>query len=411
MQNDRSKPQRSGNTILFVAGLIFGLPGVAILIWGLSYWSAYLKMARWQEVDATVLAVSFEIDESRDAETSRRTVTYSVDCRYRYEFNGQAYESDRVDIVGGNSSERKLHRLRYRKLKEARDEKRPVTAWVNPDEPTQAVLFRDADVVMYFLPGFGLLFALAGGGLLFGGIVSTRRRRRRTELAERYADRPWRMRDDWARFGARACSSGLAGLWLNAIFTLLGGVFFTVVLLLIDSVIFIAWVPVAIVYLAALGVMGWAAYRTAQRIKFGRPVLVFSELPISPGRGLHGLLVVSRHLLEAGALKLTLMCKRGNPRIEINGRPRMEPVFQETQTATADMLRPSDQLGTVVPVQFDRLEEPPANGHGEDQPVAWSLRVASDSPGVNFQAEFDLPVFPLDDSSRVEPRPAGIGLP
>jgi hypothetical protein len=203
----------------------------------------------------------------------------------------------------------------------------------------------------------------------------------------------------------------LIGLWANAILTLFGGVFFTVILLLIEDVIFIAWVPVAIVYLAALGVTGWAAYRTVQRIKFGRPVLVFPELPISPERGLRGLLVVRRNVLQAGALKLTLVCQRGNPRVEINGQPRMEPIFQDTQTATADMLRASEQLGTVVPIQFDCLEEAPVNGNGADAPVAWSLRVASDSPGVNLQAEFDLSVFPLDDPSRIEYRPAGIGLP
>jgi hypothetical protein len=84
--------------------------------------------------------------------------TYSVDILYRYEVNGREYRSNRYSFMGGSSSgyDGKAEVVRqYPPGQRA-------TCYVNPGNPTDAVLVRGFTPLMWFglLP---LAFLLAGG--------------------------------------------------------------------------------------------------------------------------------------------------------------------------------------------------------------------------------------------------------
>ncbi|HEY8358371.1 MAG TPA: DUF3592 domain-containing protein, partial [Ramlibacter sp.] len=90
-------------------------------------------------------------------------------ARYRYEFGGVAYESQRIgigksagDSVGG------WQRRWYNILSEARAGNQPVTVWVDPRRPHRAVLDREVrwSMVVFHLP-FALLFTAIGGAALY----------------------------------------------------------------------------------------------------------------------------------------------------------------------------------------------------------------------------------------------------
>jgi hypothetical protein len=171
----------------------------------------------------------------------------------------------------------------------------------------------------------------------------------------------------------------------------------------------VAWVPVAIVYVTGLAVLGYAGYRTIQRMKYGTPVLVFKELPLMPGRALQGLVVVKRGVIEQNDLDITLECSKPNPAILINNQPVMEPIFTASVRAARQTAQ-SQALGTVIPVQIDMPADQPAYDDETELPVKWTLTVRTNGPGVDMKAEFDLPVFHADPS-RIEERPPDLGLP
>ena len=51
------------------------------------------------------------------------------------------------------------------------------------------------------------------------------------------------------------------------------------------------------------------------------------------------------------------------------------------------------------------FRSPPTTAPGENPSVGWTLSVKAATPGVDFGAEFDVPVFNVADESLIERRP------
>lgn len=146
---------------------IFAVVGVGVLIPLFVLPMIRILDARdWQSVPCRVLHSEVRSHEGDDS------TTYSVHILYEYEFNGRTYRTDRYSFIGGSSSGYKGKRLivdRYPAGSEA-------LCWIDPTEPSEAVLFRSFSPMMWF----GLIpavFILVG----VGGIISTVRGRRRKE--------------------------------------------------------------------------------------------------------------------------------------------------------------------------------------------------------------------------------------
>ncbi|MGB0514336.1 MAG: DUF3592 domain-containing protein, partial [Wenzhouxiangellaceae bacterium] len=133
----------------------------------------------WQPVPATVLEANLDVSQGTDSST------YRVEARYRYRFNDRILESDRVDFHSGADNIGDYHRQMYRRLNAARQSGEPVTAWVDPDDPSSAVLRRE---LRWGLLGFMMLFPLIFGGvavaLIFGWRAGRGRKRRRDAARE-----------------------------------------------------------------------------------------------------------------------------------------------------------------------------------------------------------------------------------
>ncbi len=121
----------------------------------------------WQSVPCRVLRSEVRSHDSDDG------TTYSVHILFEYEHNGQTLRTDRYSFMGGSSSGYRGKRRvvdQYPVGSEAR-------CWVDPADPSRAVLFRGFSPVLWF----GLIpavFVLVG----VGGMVATLRRTRRGRL-------------------------------------------------------------------------------------------------------------------------------------------------------------------------------------------------------------------------------------
>lgn len=134
-------------------GLYFGLiPLVRTLH------SAWVVQA-WQAVPAQVLSSRLQVHSNSDG------TTYRVTARYRYEFGGRTYESGRIGLDPGDMADNigRWHRDWSGRLSAARDSGRPLTAWVDPAHPSQALLERDIrwPLLLFRLP-FTLVFTGVG---------------------------------------------------------------------------------------------------------------------------------------------------------------------------------------------------------------------------------------------------------
>lgn len=161
METGKLKFTRSdvvGGTIL---GLLFGgillLGGLLPLV---NHTIPALRAARaaesWVPAQAYITNVEIKQDQKSRA--------YSVAASYRYRFNGGEYSGYRVGLVDMSDADPSWHRAWYDALDEARRNRQPVTVYVNPAHPGDALIDREMRwdrllgdlTIAFFLGGFGL---------------------------------------------------------------------------------------------------------------------------------------------------------------------------------------------------------------------------------------------------------------
>jgi len=162
----------------------------------------------------------------------------------------------------------------------------------------------------------------------------------------------------------------------------------------------VAWVFVFVLGAPGLGLVAWTIYRAMRRLKFGESVLELASAPAALGGPLSGRIALGRPAQPPEGFALTLKCIH---RVVIgSGKSRQvteEILWQEDKQVP-------DMLGDSVPVAFAL----PASGTATDSAdkndcVCWRLHAAAKMPGVDYAAEFEVPVV---GSSRLASTP---GMP
>lgn len=150
---NRIGPQ--GCLVLFFS--VFFLAGAGFSLFFVQPALKVLAARSWQPTPCTILSSQVRTHSGDDGST------YSVDVLFAYTFNGREYKSNRYQFLGGSTGgyaakERIVRRLPPQTRTEC---------YVDPDEPSQAVLNRDfgADYLFGLVP---LLFVGVGlGGMIF----------------------------------------------------------------------------------------------------------------------------------------------------------------------------------------------------------------------------------------------------
>lgn len=384
---------------------VLGLPflGVGLAVTGAFLWSfiLHVRSGSWQRVDARI-----EHAVLKSHRGSKGGVTYSVEARYTYALDGGSFAGTRVGTdVGSSSGDH--HRERYELLKRHQESGALFPALVNPADPRESLLFRDLPSENWVLLPFGLVFAGVGAGMIGFGIVSWRRSRRRAANLARDPGRPWRADGRFPHEGFIVDSRAARALWGWWIVGVLVGAFASVcvVLAFTQGAPVLAKCIVGLFATVALWLLICAAYKTAQVMKYGSPRLALGELPVVPGRRLVGIVTCQRHVQAEGAFRVTLKCVRTTG----SGKSRHVETLYDRTTEVSEDLAP-DRAGTGVPLDLAVPGDlPPTSAPDETPDVAWTLSVKAATPGVNFGAEFALPVFRVVDEALIEKRPVGMG--
>jgi hypothetical protein len=368
----------------FMAGLVVG---------DLWTWSA---VQSWVPTPAELLKA-----EARENHGSDGGTTYRAVAEYRYEFAGKTYDNDRVTIHSGSDNIGTYQRDRGRELVQLKNDGKPVTCYVNPESPSEAILFRDLRPGYVAFKGmFGLVFGGVGFGLIAGGFWAARHAKHEQQLAAQYPDEPWKWRDEW--LSGRINSNAGASAWAMGIFAALWNV--------ISWPVFIGLVlqgklefgPVLLVILfPLLGlIMGWwALYLFARHKKWGVSEFELAAIPGVLGGPLAGMIHIPKNVDAQNGFTIQLACVR-SVQERSGGETRTSEVteWSRTKTIHRDLSTGGDH--TLIPVQFIIPYGLPSSA---EKDIKWKLTASAATEGVDYHAEFETPVFETAASSKTPP--------
>lgn len=374
-----------GKIFLFV----FALPFFAV-----GAWMAYLcgsdfadawRMQSWHEVEATLTSAGY-------TSHSGDSTTYEAHATYTYEIHGFRHTGDRVGLSGGADNIGDYQQDTGRRLQSAWSEGRPITVFVNPDDPADSIVDRE---IRWGLIGFRSVFVLAFGGTGLGMMFWAVRAPRKKDPADpRYADAPWLANDAWQTNAVRSSSKltmygawGFALFW-NAVSAPLPFVIHGEVL---EKQNYIALVGLLFPTVGAF-LLVWAFRRTREWQRFGAAPVSLDPFPGSIGGHVGGTIDIRLPYDTASRFKLTLTNIKSYVSGSGKNRSRRESAkWQDSQLAFAE----PGGSGTRLTFRFDvpsGLRESVADPGGGTY-YLWRLNVSAALDGADFDRDYEIPVY------------------
>ena len=243
-----------------------------------------------------------------------------------------------------------------------------------------------------FLFIFGVAFGGAGFGFLAALVFGRRLMVREEAFKLQHPDAPWKWREDWAEGKVR--TAGRPAMWAAWVFALIWNA-------ISSSMVF--FVPQALEENNLAALIGlifplvgvWLIYRavrfTAQRRRFGEAIVQLDTLPGVIGARLAGTLIIPSGFPSDARMLLRLTCVN---RWRTRGRSSSsgESIVWQEEAPPA----PVYSAGGAVTVPFAftiPADATPSDTRGEGTGILWRLSAAARIPGVDFEADFDMPVF------------------
>ncbi|MGV3683426.1 MAG: DUF3592 domain-containing protein [Acidovorax sp.] len=401
-EESKSKSNGPGPWVLVLFGTPFAAVGLGLLLLSvLPTMYDWTTMQGWQPVQATL--VSAETVASRGS----KSTTYSVKAEYRYRVAGQEYTGRRVAINSGSDNVGEFHQELGARLEAAQRTGTPVQAWVNPGDPSEAVLDRS---LRTGLLAFKLVFALVFGGAGLGIIIFALRFRfaltpGAPTTGPAWEARPWESRAAWKDNRIRAHQR--IGLWVGCA---MAAVWNLVALPMAFSVVprvlargdhLVAGILV-LIPLVGLVLLAWALRSAVQARRYGDVRLVLDPFPGSIGGHFGGTLELPVAYSSGLRFLATLKCVE-HTRTRSGGKTSYESrtLWQVRGLAQVEARGEGVRLAARfdVPAHLPASEDPGSEYH------RWELLLQSvpgssgDNLAPGFERRFDLPVYITNQKS------------
>jgi len=387
--NRENKRGAGGGWLLMAFTGIFVAVGVAVLVFLVvpALYTAW-QAKDWTPVEAQLISTDLRISQSSKGGDSRR-----VEARYRYLWAGEAYEGERVGLIGGGDNIGDWQTRTYDRLRRALAGDGRITVYVNPDDPGEAIFDRS--------PRWGMLALIVLFALIFGGFglgfmyLVARGNQSAQRLASQRAEigvggEAIRFSRGVEVFSARR--NEVAALW---IFTLLWNAIALPATWLAlgqaggerDGMLYL----VLVFPLAGLFLFMQTLRRHLEWRRFGRVPLVMDPWPGAIGGDMAGTLDLPLAPHRANQFRVSLACLHSEWRGSGRDRRRHESVRWECEGAPTVSAGPQ---GTRLAVRFRVPAGLPAS-----QPVAteyhlWRLHVEGEVPGIDFSRVYEIEMQP-----------------
>jgi hypothetical protein len=421
--------------LLVIPGLLFGLLFAAggFFIFaetGLPMWQNWQRVQDWRPVNARLLSLSGADNETR--------------ARYSYDFAGGSYQATGVwigefkDNIGSYHRDMQayLHRIQIN------DDFLPV--WVNPANPSQAVIDRNMRWGLFALiSGFCSIFILVGLAVIYASIRSsakTASRRRPSlwemrktwrqaqqggstnleflefcqqhyaELQAPEANEPedvapgdWQSRKGWESPRIKSdAGKGVLFFWIFAV--VWNAISLPLVFVLpgeLDNSNYAALIGL-LFPVVGLGLLYKAIKNTLEYRYFGRVVFTMDPYPGGIGGHVGGHIQVRnldyRRAREARRLLVKLECVYSYVSGSGKNRSRRESIkrAEQGQPKIENAIE-----GVSVSFRFDIPENlPQADVEQSGAYHFWRLGVNADIPGIDLDRSYNIPVFATGGTAR-----------
>ena len=376
---------------------MFALPFAGVGVWMLwSIGSTVIDawdMNSWLPAEAHVISAGYTTNSGDD------TDTYEAYAQYRYYWNGETFTGDRVSISSGGDNIGDYQTETGRRLSAAQRSGQPITVYVNPAQPSEAIVNRD---IRWGMIGFKSIFVFVFGGVGFGLIYAAFRTPKKTDATlPQYADTPWLLNDKWQTDTIR--SSSKATMWAAWGFALFWNLISAPLpFVLFDEVTnkqnYIALVGL-LFPLVGIGLLWWAIARALEWRRFGPAPFRMDPFPGSIGGHVGGAIDLNLPFDPQARFQLTLTniysYESGS------GKHRSRKETAEWQDKLVAHAEPSSS-GTRLTFRFDVPEELNASDAQRDGKSyhLWRLNLNAVLDGPDIDRDYEIPVYATAQQSR-----------
>jgi hypothetical protein len=371
---------------------LFALPFFSVGVWmlwsiGSSFYDAW-QMRDWVQVEAQLISGGYATHDD----------TYEAYARYTYSFNGQTYTGHRVSIAGGADSVGDYQQDMGRRLVNAQARQQPIPVYVDPDNPSRAIIDRD---IRWLLIGFKSIFLFVFGGVGLGLLIlAWRAPKEKDKSLPQYADSPWLLNDDWQTPSIRSNSRGaMYFTWgFAAVWNLISAPTpFLAYREITESGNWLALIAL-LFPVVGIGLLVWAVRRTLEWRRFGAAPVTLDPFPGSIGGHVGGSIDLNMPFDANAKYQLTLTSIHSYMSGSGKNRSRNEKAkWQDRIVAHAE---PGGK-GTRLTFRFDVPEgQNESDAEQDDSYHLWRLSLTADLPGTDLNRDYEIPVYATAQRSR-----------
>jgi hypothetical protein len=384
--------------------ILFALPFAAVGVW-MGYWLcsemfAHWQMRSWEETPARIVWTKLESDSD-----SEGGVSYRATAEYTYRFQGQQYTGHRVSVHSGSDNIGSFQLDAHRQLTKRRKSHRPFHCYVNPEDPSEAVLFRDLRWEMVaFRAVFASVFGAAGFGMLAFAVLGYRKAKVDAALAALHPDEPWLCKKAWADGKIKSSSGAMA------IFLVVFAFFWNVMSVPATFAFFYGgdkhggWVYLLLAFPAIGVILLLSAIVAVSRwLKFGHSILEMASVPGVVGGQLAGVIHIPLKIEPEDGFRLILSCIQKT----VCGEDSKETTLWQDEQLIEYELAQADPERSTIPVLFQiPYDCRPTDETSSRERTFWRLVASAKVPGPNLSVNFEVPVFktPASDPNFVVDR-------
>lgn len=389
---------KKGSGCLMVFGGVFFLAGVGIFIWGLLSSYDVWRGQNWQPVSAKIM--SLELVTS----TGDNSTSYGVKGSYQYQYQGNSYQSNQISFYPGTDNIGSYQKDLHWKLQRARNNQKNVTAYVNPDEPSESVLDR---TMRWGMLGFQSIFLFVFGGVGLGIMLWARWGSKKLEktrtLKELHEDEPWLWREEWQ--GRYVHSTNKSAYKFIAFFAAIWNLISLPATIAVIHEGNLLKEPLKLLVflfpLVGLVMIGVAVLYYLRDKKYGESKVELKQMPLAIAGKSSGTVIINGDIAHQEVM-LTLSCQRVvRRRTGKETRTTTTLVWQDDQRLQARQIQPNEyrlDFNIKIPKGL-----PESSNSDPNNKIEWLLKVEQKQKGPDLKIMFELPAFVVAHRLEEEP--------